>query len=124
MSRKTRSVSRDAVLFLEDIQTSCAKIVRFTADRTRDEVFVDEMRFDAVLLNLHIIGEAVKNLPPEWRQKHSDVPWRAIAGLRDFVAHAYFALDLDILWNAIREEIPQLLQRVQRILEEEHGSIR
>ena len=49
-------MSRDAVLFLEDIQTSCAKIVRFTADRTRDEVFVDEMRFDAVLLNLHIIG--------------------------------------------------------------------
>jgi uncharacterized protein with HEPN domain len=115
-------VSRDAVLFLEDIQTSSAKIIRFTTDRTRDEVFVDEMRFDAVLWNLHIIGEAVKNLPPEWRQKHSDVPWRAIAGLRDFVAHAYFALDLDILWNAIREEIPRLRQRVQEILEAARGA--
>jgi uncharacterized protein with HEPN domain len=117
-------VSRDALLFLEDIQSSCSRIVGYTGDRSRDEVFVDEMRFDAILRNLHIIGEAVKNLPPDWRQKHSDVPWRAIAGLRDFVAHAYFALDLDILWNAIREEIPRLLQRVQGILEEEREAAR
>jgi uncharacterized protein with HEPN domain len=73
-------VSRDLVLFLEDIEKSCSKIVLYTAGQTRDEVFADEMRFDALLRNLHIIGEAVKNLPPEWRQKHPDVPWRSIAG--------------------------------------------
>jgi uncharacterized protein with HEPN domain len=112
-------VSRDAVLFLADIQTSCSKIARFTSGRTRDEVFADELRFDAILRNLHIIGEAVKNLPLDWRKKHADIPWREIAGLRDFVAHAYFALDLDILWNAIQEEVPTLLQRIQAILEEE-----
>jgi uncharacterized protein with HEPN domain len=112
-------VSRDLVLFLEDIEKSCSKIVLYTAEQTRDEVFADEMRFDAILRNLHIIGEAVKNLPPEWRQKHSDVPWRSIAGLRDFVAHVYFALDLDILWSAITNEVPGLLQRVQEILKQE-----
>lgn len=110
-------MSRDAVLLLEDIQTSCEKIVRFAAGGTRDEVLADELRFDAILRNLHVIGEAVKNLPPEWRQEHSDIPWRAIAGLRDFVAHAYFALDLDILWSAIQEEVPSLLQRVRAILQ-------
>jgi uncharacterized protein with HEPN domain len=112
-------VSRDLLLFLEDIEKSCAKIVLYTAELTRDEVFVDEMRFDAILRNLHIIGEAVKNLPQDWRQKHPDIPWRAIAGLRDFVAHAYFALDLEILWSAIKDEVPALLQRVQEILKQE-----
>jgi uncharacterized protein with HEPN domain len=112
-------VSRDLGLFLEDIRTSCAKIVRFTAGRARDEVLADELHFDGIVRNLHIIGEAVKNLPAEWRQRYPDVPWREIAGLRDFIAHAYFALDLDILWNAIQEEVPALLTRVEEILEAE-----
>lgn len=112
-------MSRDLVLFLEDIEKSCSKIVLYTAEQTRDEVFTDEMRFDAILRNLHIIGEAVKNLPLEWRQKHSDISWRAIAGLRDFVAHAYFALDLDILWSAIKNEVPVLLQRIEEILKQQ-----
>ena len=117
-------MSRDLLLFLEDIEKSCAKIVLYTAELPRDQVFADEMRFDAILRNLHIIGEAVKNLPQDWRQKHPDIPWRAIAGLRDFVAHAYFALDLEILWSAIKIEVPALLQRVQEILRQErkmHG---
>ena len=110
-------MSRDVVLFLEDIEASCAKVISFTEGRERDEVFADAMRFDAVLRNLHVIGEAVKSLPPELRDRHADVPWRAIAGLRDIVAHAYFALDLDILWNAIQVEIPALLIRIRRILD-------
>lgn len=115
-------MSRDLLLFLEDIEKSCTKIILYTGELTRDQVFVDEMRFDAILRNLHIIGEAVKNLPQDWRQKHSDIPWRAIAGLRDFVAHAYFALDLEILWSAIKDEVPTLLQRVQEILKQERGT--
>ncbi|MES1242367.1 MAG: DUF86 domain-containing protein [Acidobacteriota bacterium] len=112
-------MSRDLLLFLEDIEKSCAKIILYTAGLTRDEVFTDEMRFDAILRNLHIIGEAVKNLPQDWRRKHADIPWRELAGLRDFVAHAYFALDLEILWSAIKDEVPALLRRVQEILEQE-----
>ena len=112
---------RSAVLLLEDIKKSCERIVRYTAGLTRDQVFVDEMRFDAVLFNLHIIGEAVKKLPPELREKYSDTSWREIAGLRDFVAHAYFALDLDILWDAIRQDVPTLLVRVQEMIAQERS---
>lgn len=115
-------MSRDLLLFLEDIEKSCSKIVLYTSELTRDEVYTDEMRFDAILRNLHIIGEAVKNLPQDWRQKHPDIPWREIAGLRDFVAHAYFALDLEILWSAIMDEVPTLLQRIQEILKQERGT--
>ena len=110
---------RSARLLLEDIQKSCDRIVHYTEGLTRDQVFVDEMRFDAVLFNLHVIGEAVKKLPLTLREKHSDVAWREIAGLRDFVAHAYFALDLDILWDAIRQGVPVLLSRVQAMIAQE-----
>lgn len=112
-------MSRDPALFLEDIEGACRKIVRYTEGRERDEVLRDEMRFEAVLFNLHVIGEAVKSLPDELRQRHDTIPWREIAGLRDFVAHAYFALDLDILWNAIREEVPLLLARIAQLRQAE-----
>lgn len=68
-------MSREAVFFLEDIPKSRAKIVRYTEGLTRHEVFTDEMRFDGTLFNLHVIGEAVKKLPEEFRERHSDVAW-------------------------------------------------
>jgi uncharacterized protein with HEPN domain len=114
-------VSRDLRLFLQDIETSCAKIIRYTEGLTRDQVFADEMRFDGVLLNLHVIGEAVKKLPSELRERYADIAWREIAGLRDFVAHAYFALDLDIIWNAIQRDIPALQLRIRQIIVSENA---
>ena len=113
-------MSREPALFLEDIENACRKIVRYTEGREREDVLRDEMRFEAVLFNLHVIGEAVKSLPDELRQRYDTIPWREIAGLRDFVAHAYFALDLDILWNAIREEVPLLLARIEQLRQAEN----
>ena len=112
-------MSRDPLLLLEDIVKASSRIVRYTEDLERDAVFSDEMRFDAVLHNLPVIGEAVKGLSPSFRQRHGDIPWREIAGMRDFVAHAYFALDLDILWDAIVQEVPDLLRRVMVITQQQ-----
>ncbi len=112
-------MSRDLLLFLRDIETACRKISRYTEGCTRDQVFADEMRFDALLHNLHVIGEAVKGLPEDFRHGHSDLPWREIAGMRDVVAHAYFALDLDILWDAVQNDVPALRLRVKQILEQD-----
>lgn len=108
-------MSRDLLLFLQDIEQASRKVVRFTAGLDRDEVFADEMRFDALLHNLHVIGEAVKRLPDSFRERYADTPWREIAGMRDFVAHAYFALDLEILWDAIQNDVPALADQVADI---------
>lgn len=81
-------MSRDVLLFLEDIEKSCAKLVQHTAGRDRDDAFADGLIFDGILFNLQVIGEAVKNLPQELRQRYPDIAWREIAGLRDFIAHA------------------------------------
>ena len=115
-------MSRDPLLFLEDIERSCGKIVRYTGGLERSEFFRDELRFDAVLHNFQVIGEAVKRLPDDLRQRHSDVAWREIAGMRDFVAHQYFALDLEIVWDAIQRDVPALLRRLGDILEAEKRS--
>jgi uncharacterized protein with HEPN domain len=115
-------VSRDPLLLLEDIEKSCDKVVRYTEGRTKDQVFDDEIRAEATLLNLHVIGEAVKKLPDDLRERYPDVAWREIAGLRDFIAHAYFALDPDILWDAVENDVPALLDVVRRIIRAEKQS--
>jgi uncharacterized protein with HEPN domain len=79
----------------------------------------DEMRTDAVLRNLEIIGEATKNLPPELRDKYAAVDWRRVAGLRDIVSHAYFNVDRNIIWDIVQNKVPDLRQYVSTILEQE-----
>jgi uncharacterized protein with HEPN domain len=76
----------------------------------------DKMWFDGILHNFHILGEAVKKLPDDLRQKRTDIPWSRIAGMRDFITHVYFALDLDILRQGIQEDVLLLLQRVQQMI--------
>lgn len=109
-------MSREATLRLEDIETACAKIMRHTRDHSRDEVLSDELRLDGILLNLHVIGEAVKHLPEDLRARYPEVPWRRIAGMREFVAHLYFAVDLDIVWDTVTRDVPELAERVREIV--------
>ena len=73
----------------------------------------DEKTFDAIVRNLEIIREAVKRIPSEMRVRYPDVEWKKIAGLRDIVAHEYFGLDEDILWDVVQNRIPVLLGRLR-----------
>jgi uncharacterized protein with HEPN domain len=110
-------VSRDWILFVEDIETACLKIGRFTTDATFEMFAADERTFDAVCRNLEIIGEAAKRVPDEIRVKFSEVEWRRLAGLRDVLAHAYFGVDPEIVWDLVRNRVPELTEQVRRILE-------
>ena len=76
----------------------------------------NDLCFDAVLRNLEIIGEAVKNISEETRQKYPDVKWRKIAGFRDIVAHEYFGVNDETVWDIVENEIPALLAIVKTML--------
>ena len=112
-------MSRDPVLFLRDIEASCSRVLEYTSGLSQDEALGEQMRIDAILMNLHTIGEAVKNLPEAMRERYSDIPWRQISGMRDFVAHVYFAIDHSIIWDTIQNDVPTLLSRIREIIQAE-----
>ena len=110
-------MSRDYRQWSEDILESCGKILRFTARMSFDEFVEDEKTYDAVVRNLEIIGEAAKNVPEDIRVRCPGIEWRKIAGLRDVIAHEYFGIDNDILWDIIQNKINALQENVRRIME-------
>jgi uncharacterized protein with HEPN domain len=108
-------MSRGYRIYLNDILASIKKIYHFVDDLEFDEFTRDEKTVDAVLYNLFIVGEAVKQIPSEVRSKHAEIEWRRIAGLRDIIAHEYFRVDLDIIWNIVKEELPILLIQIETL---------
>lgn len=73
------------------------------------EVFMTErMRQNATFKELENIGEAVKNLSEELRQRHPSIPWKSIAGMRDILTHQYFGIDLELTWETVLQDLPPL----------------
>ena len=102
-------MSREPSLYLADIEESCRLILGYTAGMTGEKFRAERKTVDAVVRNLEIIGEAVKHLPASSRSGRADVDWRRIAGFRDILIHAYFGVDLDIVWDVVANKIPGLL---------------
>jgi uncharacterized protein with HEPN domain len=109
-------MSRDESLYLEDIQESCEKVLKFTKGMTYKDFVHADLHFDAVLRNLEIIGEAVKNISEETRKKYPKVKWRKIAGFRNIVAHEYFGINDETVWDIVENEIPALLEIIKPML--------
>lgn len=109
-------MQRDPLVFLDDILEACGAVESYTAGMTLDAFRADRKTIDAVVRNLEIIGEAAKKLPHEVRLAIPEVDWQRIAGLRDIIIHAYFAVDVDIVWNVARERVPDLQQRIRSYL--------
>lgn len=111
-------MSRDPRLYLDDMLDSCRKALTYTRGMTFDQFAADGVVRDAVVLNLEIIGEAASHVPDELRSLHPEVEWRRIVGLRNVIAHGYFALDHEILWDVVETHLPALKDQIQRILGE------
>ncbi len=93
------------------------KAVAFAANRSRQDIYTNEEFSLAVVRLLEIIGEAAKSVSDETRAQHPEIPWRAIAGTRDRLIHAYFSVDLDIVWSIIRNDLPSLVQNLRKMLD-------
>jgi uncharacterized protein with HEPN domain len=70
---------------------------------------------DSLIRRLEIIGEAIKNLPEDFKKKFPEVAWKNIAGMRDILIHEYFGVDLDLTWRVLTNEIPKLKKQIRLI---------
>ena len=111
-------MKRTVRIFILDIE-ECIEIIEEYMDDISETTFFGERRIqDAVLRRLEIIGEAVKNLPLEFREKYPDIDWKKIAGLRDVLIHAYFGVNLERVWVIAKDDLPDLKKKIKKILDE------
>ena len=108
-------MSRDPDLLLEDVIESGRAIRSYIAGLDFEAFRTDPMRMDAVIRRFEVIGEAVKKLPPEFVAREPSIPWRAIAGFRDVLSHAYFDTDASVVWNSATVHLPALLEACARL---------
>ena len=107
---------RDYKVYLQDVLEAIANVGEFVGAMTREEFAADKKTLHAVVRNLEVIGEAVKAVPAEVRNRYPVVPWQRIAGLRDILIHHYFGIDVDIVWDIVQAKLPELKQQIDVIL--------
>lgn len=104
---------KDVKLYIEDILESIFQIEKYV-EKMRERDFVKDTKTqDSVIRRLEIIGEAVKNLPRHFKNKHPEVPWREIAGTRDVLIHEYSGINLKRVWRTIKKDIPDLKKKIK-----------
>ncbi len=108
---------RDYRVFLEDVLEAIGKIRVYTQGLSLQAFTADSKTFDAVIRNLEIIGEAVKQIPDDVRSQSPEVEWKRIGRLRDLLIHQYFGVDAEIIWDIIQNKLNALEQATQRLLD-------
>jgi len=94
-------------------------IESYVANMEVDDFKKDRKTIDAVVRNFEIIGEASRNIPEEIKNKYIDIDWKGIIGLRNRIAHEYFGVSVKIVWEIIKNDLPQLKGKIKQILKKE-----
>ncbi|EHL04711.1 putative toxin-antitoxin system, antitoxin component [Desulfitobacterium hafniense DP7] len=107
---------KDDKVYLHSILESIVKIETYT-NSGKEEFMTSGIIRDAVIRNLEIIGEAAKRVSQGLKEQTAEIPWRQMAGLRDVLIHDYMGISLNIVWNVVQNELPQLKRKMVECLE-------
>ena len=107
---------REWRFYIADMIEFAEKVLAYTKDVDQDTLVADPLRYDAVLRNLELIGEAATHIPGHVRAAHPDIPWRAIVGLRNRLAHSYLTISDRVVWTTIQEAVPPLVPSLRSVL--------
>lgn len=110
---------RGARTFVQDILTAGQRISEYIEGLSYEAFRDDYKTQDAVIRNLEIIGEASRNIDGNVRDRFPELPWKAMAGMRDRLIHAYFGVNLEIVWAVIHFELPALIPLLEKLV---HGN--
>lgn len=108
-------MKRDVGLFIEDILDSIKNIKDFAKGLNKDKFSKDNLRQSAIIRQLEIIGEAVKNIPDSFRGRYPKIPWKDISGFRDKLSHAYFGVNMERVWNIMELDLPRFEEEMRKI---------
>jgi uncharacterized protein with HEPN domain len=106
---------RTLKLYLDDILAALQKIEEYTRGCSFEQFRSDSKTVDAVVRNLEVIGEAARQIPRRFAAEHPEVPWAKMVSLRNTVLHESFGVDVEILWQTIREDLPPLKAQVEKL---------
>ncbi|OGN32952.1 MAG: hypothetical protein A3I39_03160 [Candidatus Yanofskybacteria bacterium RIFCSPLOWO2_02_FULL_47_9b] len=110
------NTEKDPRVFLNHITESIEAIERYAKGQTLETFLTSLKEQDAMVRRIEIIGEAVKNLPKNFKIKHPKIPWKKIAGMRDILIHEYFLVDLRAVWDTSKDDLPILKKQIKDLL--------
>ena len=106
---------KDDEIYLLHIQDAVHRILSYTTEG--EHAFMSDSKTqDAVIRNIEIIGEATKKLSDEFKNKHVDVPWKQMAGIRNILIHHYFGVKLELVWQVVVRDLPALMYKLSTII--------
>ena len=108
-------MKKDFMIYVDDILNSIEKIENFCIGLDYNKFANNNLIIDAVIRNLEIIGEAVKKIPTNIKRRSDSIEWGKISGMRDFLIHRYSDIDLEIVWDAIKNKLPKLKSVINKI---------
>lgn len=118
------SQKREYLDYLADIQEAVGSILDFTQDMTWEQFEQDRKTVYAVVRAFEIIGEATKKVPMPVRKRHTKLPWKQMAGMRDKLIHEYFGVNYQVLWKTVQKDIPPLQAHITKVLKQESKKAR
>jgi len=108
---------RDNVVFVRDMLDAIGQVEVYLHAVSYDAFCQDRMRQDAVVRQLEIIGEAGRNLALAFQNQHPQIPWQDIIGMRHKIAHDYFDVDIRVVWDTAKHDLPMLKQQLEQMLQ-------